>query len=66
MPASRYLFRKAPQPDQRSTLEATCAALTQLEGSAQSFAPLLNAFDGFVAQQLGYQQQRLPTAATQR
>ena len=38
---------------QFSTLEATCAALAQLEGSVEQFQPLLNAFDGFVAQQLG-------------
>jgi DTW domain-containing protein YfiP len=54
MPASHYLIRKAQRPDQLSTLEATCAALTQLEHSAERFRPLLNAFDGFVAQQLGY------------
>lgn len=54
MPASHYLIRKAHRPDQLSTLEATCAALMQLEGSVEPFAPLLTAFDGFVAQQLGY------------
>lgn len=54
MPASRYLIRKAHRPDQLSTLEATCAALMQLEGQVEPFAPLLAAFDGFVAQQLGY------------
>lgn len=54
MPASRYLIRKAHRPDQLSTLEATCAALMQLEGSMGQFAPLLHAFDGFVAQQMGY------------
>lgn len=54
MPASNYLIRKAHRPDQLSTLEATCAALAQLEGSVEPFAPLLAAFDGFVAQQLGY------------
>ncbi len=54
MPASHYLIRKAHRPDQLSTLEATCAALMQLEGRIESFAPLLAAFDGFVAQQLGY------------
>ena len=42
------------RPDQLSTLEATCAALMQLEGSVGQLAPLLRAFDGFVAQQLGY------------
>lgn len=55
MPASHYRIRKAHKPDQLSTLEATCAALAQLEGSADRFAPLLAAFDGFVAQQAGYQ-----------
>lgn len=52
--ASHYLIRKAHRPDQLSTLEATCAALMQLEGSIERFQPLLTAFDGFVAQQLGY------------
>lgn len=54
MPASHYLIRKAHRPDQLSTLEATCAALMQLEGNVEPFQPLLRAFDGFVAQQLGY------------
>ncbi|MEO6351938.1 MAG: tRNA-uridine aminocarboxypropyltransferase [Burkholderiaceae bacterium] len=53
MPASHYLIRKAHRPDQLSTLEATCAALMQLEGSFDQFQPLLTAFDGFVAQMLG-------------
>ena len=54
LPASKYLIRKAHQPDQLSTLEATCAALMQLERSVEKYQPLLAAFDGFVAQQLGY------------
>ena len=54
LPASKYLIRKAHQPDQLSTLEATCAALMQLEHSVEKYQPLLTAFDGFVAQQLGY------------
>ena len=54
MPASHYLIRKAQRPDQLSTLEATCVALAQLERSVERFQPLLTAFDGFVAQQLGY------------
>ncbi|WP_025915638.1 tRNA-uridine aminocarboxypropyltransferase [Herminiimonas sp. CN] len=54
VPASHYLIRKAHRPDQLSTLEATCAALMQLEGRAAQCRPLLAAFDGFVAQQLGY------------
>ena len=51
-PASGYAIRKAHQPGQLSTLEATCAALAQLEGTAAPFAPLLQAFTGFVAQQM--------------
>ena len=49
---SRYLIRKAHRADQLSTLEATCLALMQLEGNAAQFQPLLNAFDGFIGQQL--------------
>jgi DTW domain-containing protein YfiP len=54
VPASRYAIRKAHLPGQLSTLEATCVALAQLEGDAQRFQPLLQAFDGFVAQQLAF------------
>ena len=54
VPASRYAIRKAHQPAQLSTLEATCAALAQLEGDATKFQPLLAAFDSFVAQQQAY------------
>lgn len=54
VPPSQYLIRKAHRPDQLSTLEATCAALAQLEGSTARFQALLEAFDGFVAQQKGY------------
>lgn len=54
MPASHYLIRKAHRPDQLSTLEATCAALAQLDGGSAPLAPMLAAFDGFVAQQLAY------------
>lgn len=52
VPTSNYLIRKAHQPGQLSTLEATCAALAQLEEQPAKFQPLLAAFDGFVAQQL--------------
>lgn len=52
MPPSRYAIRKAHKPGQLSTLEATCAALAQLEGDAERFTPLLQAFDGFVASQM--------------
>lgn len=54
MPASHYWIRKAHRADQLSTLEATCAALMQLEGRMMQFQPLLTAFDGFVAQQAEY------------
>ncbi|OBV36839.1 tRNA-uridine aminocarboxypropyltransferase [Janthinobacterium psychrotolerans] len=53
-PPSHYLIRKAHAPDQLSTLEATCYALMQLEDEAARFAPMITAFDGFVAQQLSY------------
>lgn len=54
VPASRYLIRKAHRPHQLSTLEATCLALRRLEGTVPDFEPLLQAFDGFIGQQLGY------------
>lgn len=57
LPASNYRIRKAHRPDQLSTLEATCAALAQLGQGAEPLEPLLAAFDGFVAQQLGHQAQ---------
>lgn len=50
-PPSRYRIRKAHRPDQLSTLEATCLALAQLEAAPQRYAPLLDAFDGFVGSQ---------------
>ena len=58
LPESRYRIRQAHQPDQRSTFEATCAAMAQLEPQADTrSAPhftqvLLNAFDRFIAQQM--------------
>ena len=54
VPESRYLIRKAHKPGQLSTLEATCAALAQIEGQPEHFLPLLAAFYGFVTQQLGF------------
>ena len=51
-PWSHYLIRKAHLPDQLSTLEATAYALAQLEGDSLKFAPLIEAFDGFVSQQM--------------
>ncbi len=59
-PASLYGIRKAHQPGQLSTLEATCAALAQLQGGAMVYAPLLQAFQGFVAQQASYAQDHGP------
>lgn len=55
---SNYRIRKAHRPGQLSTLEATCAALAQLESDAGKFEPLLTAFDGFVASQLAYRQEK--------
>ena len=60
VPRSRYLIRKAHKPGQLSTLEATCAALMQLGGDAGAFESLLNAFDGFVAQQARFSRPQLP------
>ena len=54
VPASDYAIRKAHKPGQLSTLEATCAALAQLESDPAKFAPLLQAFKGFVAQQMAW------------
>ncbi len=56
VPASNYHIRQAHHAHQLSTLEATCAALATLEGDTAPFAPLLAAFDGFVAQQGGYRE----------
>lgn len=49
---SRYGIRKAHAAHQLSTLEATCAALAQLEGQPGKYLPLLAAMEGLVAQQL--------------
>lgn len=53
-PQSHYLIRKAHKPDQLSTFEATCFALAQLEGDDDRFRLMMNAFDGFVSQQMEY------------
>ncbi|MRW89085.1 DTW domain-containing protein [Duganella sp. FT80W] len=53
-PPSHYLIRKAHLPDQLSTLEATVYALAQLENDINQYNPLIEAFDGFVAQQASY------------
>jgi DTW domain-containing protein YfiP len=49
LPASGYTVRKAHKEGQLSTLEATCAALAQLEGDDEKFVPLQAAFHAFVA-----------------
>ena len=47
--ASRYAgLRKAASPGQLSTLEATCAALGDIEGAPSRYAPLLDALQRFV------------------
>ncbi len=61
-PASRYLIRKAHRTGQLSTLEATCAALAQLEDDPERFEPLLKAFDDFVAQQARHRPIQVPQA----
>lgn len=58
VPEGRYAIRKAHQAGQLSTLEATCAALAQLEGNSAKWQALLDAFDGFVAQQRGLMENR--------
>lgn len=51
---SNYRIRKAHAPHQLSSLEAAAQALGQLDGAPERFGPLLDAFDGFVAQQAAY------------
>ncbi|MEG0042448.1 MAG: tRNA-uridine aminocarboxypropyltransferase, partial [Massilia sp.] len=51
---SNYRIRKAHAPHQLSSLEAAAQALGQLERAPGRFSPLLDAFDGFVAQQAAY------------
>jgi DTW domain-containing protein YfiP len=53
-PPSAYLIRKARRPHQLSTLEAACHALARLERDGRRYQPLLEAFNGFVAQQLSF------------
>jgi len=48
-PARYRALRKARKPSQLSTLEATCAALAAIERAPARYAPLLDAFDRFVA-----------------
>ncbi|MBK1889566.1 DTW domain-containing protein [Undibacterium sp. 14-3-2] len=53
MPASHYRIRKAHKADQLSSLEACAYALMRLENDEHKYQCLLQAFDGFVDQQLG-------------
>lgn len=46
---SQYQIRKAEQPGQYSTLEATCLALGQLEQSIDRYQPLLKSFEKLMA-----------------
>jgi DTW domain-containing protein YfiP len=49
-PARYAVLRRAASASQLSTLEATCAALAQLEQAPARYQPLLAEFEGFVAQ----------------
>ena len=49
-PARYAALRKARLPSQLSTLEATCAALAQIELAPARYEPLLAAFERFVMQ----------------
>lgn len=49
-PGRYAALRKAPSAAHMSTLEATCAALARLEQAAARYQPLLDGFEGFVAQ----------------
>ena len=51
LPPSAYRIRKAHAPDQLSSLEAAAYALSQLENRPAHYAPLFDAFNGFVEQQ---------------
>ena len=60
MPPSHYRIRKAHAPDQLSTLEAAAYALMQVDHDPARWQGLLDAFDGFVDQQLQF----IPAART--
>jgi DTW domain-containing protein YfiP len=51
LPPSAYRIRKAPAPDQLSSLEAAAHALSQLENRPEHYEPLFAAFNAFVEQQ---------------
>ncbi len=60
MPASHYTIRKAHAPDQLSTLEAGVHAMMQMDVEPLRWQPLLDAFDGFVAQQSHWMERKAP------
>jgi len=49
---SAYRIRREPAPHCLSTVEAVAAALTELEGDADRFAPMLGAFHSLVETQI--------------
>ena len=60
--AARYrALRKARLPAQLSTLEAACAALREIEAAPARYAPLLSAFDRFVADRVARSTSREPS-----
>jgi DTW domain-containing protein YfiP len=60
MAASHYTIRKAHAPDQLSTLEAGVHAMMQMDTDPPRWQPLLDAFDGFVAQQSRWMEKKAP------
>ena len=55
MGASRYSIRKAHAPDQLSTLEASCHALSQLDGDMDKFGVVSDSFAAFVDHFIAHQ-----------
>ncbi|OOE89867.1 DTW domain-containing protein [Salinivibrio sharmensis] len=51
---SHYQIRKSRKPGALSTLEAGYMALSQLEGNAKRYQPLLDSFDTMIARQLAF------------
>ncbi|WBA08005.1 tRNA-uridine aminocarboxypropyltransferase [Salinivibrio kushneri] len=51
---SQYQIRKSRKPGALSTLEAGYMALSQLEGNAKRYQPLLDSFDTMIARQLAF------------
>ena len=47
LPIGQYSIRKTRKPHQLSTLEATCAALAQLESHSEKYKPLNDVFLAF-------------------